>query len=52
MYNKPYEKTLTPYSPESVKEGIRNPNMAEPEHEKLIPFSQPEIPKSMDMSRR
>jgi len=45
MYNKPYESSLEEYSPESLKRKMADPNMAEPEHEKLRPFAQPEIPK-------
>ncbi len=45
MYNKPYEKELKKYSPESVKEGLKgSPHKGTVENEKLRPFSQPEIP--------
>lgn len=41
MPNKEYEKELKPYSPDSVKQGLNNPNMAEPGNEQLIPYERP-----------
>jgi hypothetical protein len=44
MSNKPYEKELAKYSPESVREGMNHPNMAEPAHETLEKVSKPDYP--------
>lgn len=41
QYNKPYESELKPYSPESVREGLKNPNLVEPDHEELKPYERP-----------
>ena len=47
MYNKPYESTLKPYSPDSVKSGLKSsPKKGDSADEKLRPYSHPEIPKS------
>ena len=44
MANESYEKTLKPYSPESVKSRMNHPNMAEPKNEKCAQVSHPTYP--------
>lgn len=44
MANPEYEKTLKPYSPESVKSRMNHPNMAKPGNEKCAPVSKPTYP--------
>jgi hypothetical protein len=39
-----YEKTLKPYSPESVKQGLAHPHLVEPANEKCTPVSRPTYP--------
>jgi hypothetical protein len=42
--NKPYEKELKKYSPESVQRGMAHPNLKSPDHETLVEVKKPQYP--------